>query len=343
MKKPASEYPSISVVMPTLNAASVIEECLDSVVNQDYPKDKIEIVIGDGGSTDKTVEIAKKYGARVYKNKLVTSESGKAVAFHHAKNELVALIDSDNILPGKDWFKKMVAPFADKEVIGSEPWEYTLRKKDGFIDRYCALMGVNDPLCYFLGNYDRLNILSGKWTGLPVQQEDQGGWIKVGLKVPVIPTIGANGAMFRREFLETSGLVGDYLFDIDIISQAATSSVIYFAKVKTGTIHTYCGTDINKFIRKQRRRIKDYLYHQKVGDRFYPWRCQSKVGVLKFAFACLAVFPLVFQAAKGYLKKNDRAWLFHLPACLITFWVYSLEAMMGIFHQEEMSRKGWRQ
>ncbi|MBU3956768.1 glycosyltransferase [Patescibacteria group bacterium] len=58
----SKNLPSISVLIPTLNAASVLGKCLKSIVEQDYPKNKIEIIIAHGGSTDKTLEIAKKYG-----------------------------------------------------------------------------------------------------------------------------------------------------------------------------------------------------------------------------------------------------------------------------------------
>jgi glycosyltransferase involved in cell wall biosynthesis len=54
--------PSISIVIPTYNCERTIKACLDSIVRQDYPKDKIEVIIVDGGSKDKTLEIARKYG-----------------------------------------------------------------------------------------------------------------------------------------------------------------------------------------------------------------------------------------------------------------------------------------
>ncbi len=336
-------WPSISVLMPTLNAASVLDRCLSSIAVQNYPKEKVEIVIADGGSTDRTLEIAKKYGARIFKNPLKTAEAGKATAFHQAKNELVALIDSDNILPDKGWFKRMGEPFLDKEIVGTEPWAYVSRPSDGFIDRYCSLMGMNDPLCYFLGNYDRLNLLSGKWTGLGLKTEDRGDWIKVYLKSPKIPTLGANGAVFRRKFLAESGLVGDYLFDIDILAKMAEKKPVAFAKVKTGMIHLYCGSNIGKFIRKQKRRIKDYLYHEKIGDRKYPWQQQRKIGLLKFVIACVTLLPLIYEAARGYLKKPDRAWIFHPPACWLTLWIYSWSYLQGFWKTEEISRKGWKQ
>lgn len=338
-----NSLPLISVLIPTLNADKVLEGCLKSIARQDYPKKKIEIIVADGGSTDKTLEIAKKYGAKIYKNPLKTGESGKAVALKKAKNELVALIDSDNILLSKNWFKRMIEPFNDSEVIGSEPWEFSYRKKDGFIDRYCALMGMNDPFCYFWGNYDRLNILSGKWTSLQVEQEDRGNWLKVTLKSEAIPTIGANGTILRREILVKSGMVGDYFFDIDILTQLASRKPLKFAKVKIGITHLYCNRDIKKFFRKQRRRIKDYLHYQKIGVRKYPWQNQNKSGLSKFVLSCITIFPLFYQSLKGFFKKPDLAWFFHPIACFVTLWIYSSETILAKFKISPMNRKEWRQ
>ena len=46
-----------------------------------------------------------------------------------AKGDYIALVDSDNLLPTKDWLNQMIDPLIKhKDVIGSEPWEYTWRK-----------------------------------------------------------------------------------------------------------------------------------------------------------------------------------------------------------------------
>ncbi|KKS31965.1 hypothetical protein A2380_01080 [candidate division WWE3 bacterium RIFOXYB1_FULL_43_24] len=344
------EKPAVSILIPTLNASSVLENCLESIKKQNYPTEKIEIIVADGGSTDGTVEMAKKYGAVVVENKLKTGEAGKAAALRAAGGEFVALIDSDNILPDGEWLNQMIEPLLKHaEAVGSEPWKYIWRKEDGFIDRYCALIGMNDPFVMFLGNYDRVNLLTGKWTEVEHDEEDMGGYLLLGLDKRGVPTIGANGTVFRTGFLK-GRVKGDYLFDIDIIaSEIKEKGSVKFIKVKNGIIHTFCGSDIGKFARKQRRRVKDYLFHlNKKGGREFGWGemdlgGKKSGGMVRFVLYTLLVVPVVGQAIVGFLKKADFAWFFHPVACWITLWEYGWGRIGGYFKTAELSREGWGQ
>ncbi len=332
---------SISVIIPTYNAADVLTKCLYSIGNQNYPKDRIEIIIVDAGSTDKTLEIAKKYTNKIYPNLLKTAEAGKAVGIKYAQNEIIAFIDSDNILPEKNWLKKMVEPFSDSEIIGTEPIKYTYRKKDGYITRYCALIGMNDPICFFLENYDRYSYLSEKWTGLNIKIEERENYLKLFLDKNNLPTIGANGTMIRKKLVEKYKKQ-EYLFDIDIIYDLVLQGKNKFAKVKISIIHLFSGT-IFTFYRKQKRRIKDYLFYSKKNLRKYNWGEQKRFGLFKFILYCVLIFPLFIQILIGYCHKPDKAWLFHPLACWITLLVYGKEKIFAFFRIEPMNREGWRQ
>ena len=59
----------ISIIIPTKNNGDILEKCLASIKNLDYPKEELEVIIVDGHSTDETVKIAKKYSCKiVYEN-----------------------------------------------------------------------------------------------------------------------------------------------------------------------------------------------------------------------------------------------------------------------------------
>lgn len=327
------KLPSISIVIPVYNSEKFLPLCLSSIEKQDYPKNKIEIIVIDGGSKDKTIEIARKFKVnKILFNPLRTGEAGKAVGAKTAKNKIIAFIDSDNILPSKGWLKKMVKPFEDREIIGTEPLYYTYRVEDGYITRYCALMGMNDPLCLFIGNYDRYCLLTGRWTDLDIKQEDRGDFIKIELSEREIPTIGANGFLIKRELLNKC-LIGDYLFDIDIVYELVKQKYNKLAKVKVGIVHIFSDS-ILTFAKKQRRRIKDYACYKKLGLRRYPWSSFHKGKVLKFASYTLFTLPLLAQATEGYIKKPDKAWFFHVPACWITSVIYGF-GLLNMFIQRK--------
>jgi glycosyltransferase involved in cell wall biosynthesis len=337
--------PKVSFIIPTLNAAEVLNACLKSIRYQNYPKNSIDIIIIDGGSTDNTLIIAKKYKAKIINNPLKTAEAGKAIGVKNASGQYIALIDSDNILPDKNWLNKMIHPLSkDNSLIGSEPWKFTYRKDGGFIERYSALLGANDPYTYTSGVYDRYNYLTSKWTGLNLNIVNYPNYQKVKLEPGLLlPTIGANGTIFRTEFLKIN-LNSDYLFDIDIISQVINTSnkPLYFAKVKVGIIHTFCESSIKKFIRKQKRRLTDY--YNFLPYRQYNWSANNKTGIAKFSIYTLLIVPSIFDSIRGYIKKPDPAWFFHPLACIISFFLYAsitLRFLLGL--NLSLNRLNWKQ
>lgn len=331
---------TISVVLPTLNAQRVLDKCLTSIAKQNYPQNKLEIIIADGGSTDATLKIARKFGAKIYKNPLKTGESGKAVALYYAKGELVALIDSDNVLPDKNWLKHMTTPFSDPQILGSESWEFTYRKSDNFINRYCALLGMGDPFCLFVGNYDKKSLITGKWTSLDMEQEDKGRYLKIKIGSGILPTIGANGTIWRREILKKAVGKSDYLFDTDIPYLIAKKSY-YFAKVKVGIIHLYC-EGLTDFYRKQKRRAKDFFYLEEKRKRLSTFQRYPEKQFY-FIISTVTFFPLLLQALNGFFKEPDLAWFFHPLACIITLWIYGTETILSLFKKAQMDRREWKQ
>jgi glycosyltransferase involved in cell wall biosynthesis len=105
----------ISVIIPAFNEEKFLGNCLLSLKEQDF-KD-FEIIVVDNNSTDKTAEIAKKFGA------ILISEKNQGVAFARnkgakiAKGEILVFTDADTILP-KNWLLRIKEEFEeDKELI----------------------------------------------------------------------------------------------------------------------------------------------------------------------------------------------------------------------------------
>ena len=91
-------YPKISIVTPNLNCAQFLEETILSVLRQDYPN--LQYIIVDGGSTDGSIDIIKKYDDQL---SFWISEPDKGMydaiqkGFEKCTGELMAWINSDDM------------------------------------------------------------------------------------------------------------------------------------------------------------------------------------------------------------------------------------------------------
>ncbi len=345
MNRTASPHvlPRVSVIIPTFNSGATLEACLQSILAQSVPRDHYEIIIADGGSVDDSRAIAARLGVdRIVENPLRTGEAGKSAGIREARGAFIALIDSDNLLDSPDWLTRMVHPLeTDSTLAAAEPIAFTCRPQDPPLTRYFALLGMNDPLCLAVGNYDRLCGITGRWTDLPVPTRDCGDYLEATLSPTALPTIGANGFVFRRTLLDKVAW-SPYFFDLDIMHQAVLAGFNRVAKVKCGIVHLYCAR-LGDFVRKQDRRIRDFLFFSKTLGRTYPWHHQQTRPVIVFCLQSVTLIPLLIQMIRGWRHHPDRAWLYHLPACWITLWIYGwavIRKSLG-FKPHPKSRDRW--
>ena len=119
--------PRVSFCIPTLNNEDTLEKCLSSIANQDYPS--VEIIVVDGNSKDKTIEIAKRYTNKIFFDSGLLG-SARQTGVENATGEIVALFDSDIIIPHKDWLRKAVECFNYDDRI-STVWPENIAPPDG--------------------------------------------------------------------------------------------------------------------------------------------------------------------------------------------------------------------
>ena len=79
--------PKFSIIVPTKNEENVIRRCLDGILNIDYPKNKMQIIVVDGKSSDDTSKICSEFSEKYPENIQFISEKtvkGKPAALNLA-------------------------------------------------------------------------------------------------------------------------------------------------------------------------------------------------------------------------------------------------------------------
>lgn len=122
-------FPSVSIIIPAYNEEETIRNAIESCLSLNYPKNKLEIIVVNDGSTDRTEEIVREYvdGGLV---KLINKpNTGKADSLNRgidiAKGELIACLDADSEFT-KNALINMIGYFNDPMVGAVTP---TLKAK----------------------------------------------------------------------------------------------------------------------------------------------------------------------------------------------------------------------
>ena len=113
--------PTVSVCIAIHNGAQHLREKLDSLLGQDYPPEKLEVLVYSDGSTDDTDDVVRDYAARDPRIKLIRSERriGKPTALNQlrraARGEILLMTDVRQPL-GRQAVRELVRPLADSRV-----------------------------------------------------------------------------------------------------------------------------------------------------------------------------------------------------------------------------------
>jgi len=110
-------YPLVSVIVPAYNEEKVIENCVESILTCGY--EKMEIKLVDDGSTDRTLELMRKYEDHPMVHVISQVNNGKASAlnrgFQNAKGEILFFVDADGIFTPST-IPEMLKAFTSEKV-----------------------------------------------------------------------------------------------------------------------------------------------------------------------------------------------------------------------------------
>jgi len=118
------KYPSVTIIVPCWNEETTVSKTVHSLLNLDYPKDKLKIMVVDDGSTDNTWQTVQKFANHPQIEIHTKENGGKFTALNYGisklTTDLVGCLDADSYVH-KDSMKKIALYFEDKETMAVAP------------------------------------------------------------------------------------------------------------------------------------------------------------------------------------------------------------------------------
>lgn len=299
----AEAFPRVSVIIPTLNAEALIENCLASIRRQTYPRERCEILLADAFSRDRTREIAQQFGAVVIDDPGRNMEEGKRLALQHAAGEFIVFVDADNEFTHPDCLEQAVRALEQNpQAFGVESYYLPSPKMSSFCAYATHRLHISDPLCWLMSVDPRLVARAGdveRWT-LPGQS----------LAYP----LGANGFVFRRADLDLVK-AREHFQDTHVALHLMRAGRREWLRLRGRGVHHYYVQTLWGFLRKRRRAAVHFLRVQE--EMPVNWM-QEKPPIPAWlaGLYCVTFVGPIYHTLLGLARDRDPRWLWHLPACL---------------------------
>ena len=160
------DSPLISVIIPCRNEEKFIAKCLDSVIANDYPKDRLEVLVVDGMSEDGTREIVERYAKqypfiKLLDNPKKITPTALNIGIKHAKGEIIMRMDAHATYE-KDYISKCIKYLNEYNADNVGGIWKTLPRDNTFIGK-AIVIALSNP--FGIGNaYYRFATKEPRWV-----------------------------------------------------------------------------------------------------------------------------------------------------------------------------------
>lgn len=165
--KTDNQLKSVTILIPARNEELVIDRTLERMLSLDYPKNKMEVIVINDGSTDQTKRIVDTFASkdnriRAIHLPIVPQGRGKAHALNiglkNARHELIAVYDADNN-PEPSALKQLVLHLLSDEELGGVIGKFrTLNKNKNLLTRFINIETLSFQWILQAGRYQALKI-----------------------------------------------------------------------------------------------------------------------------------------------------------------------------------------
>lgn len=252
------------------------------------------------------------------------SEEAKCRGILKAKGDILGFFCADNDLRDTRFLEVMVRYAQDPRVTGAYTAYYDYVPTDTPLSRYFALLGANDPLCWWLGKADRQSFLEQVSHTRTVRFSNGN-----------LPSLGDNGFFIKRHYLSqvqpTPEKFGSCMCLCEDLRRLGYATYWVVAEQK---LWHRTGEDFWDYFRRRWRYVND-LYWKKQAIRRWKMVEQPRdwLGVVGFALCSLIVVPNCLTSIRGYLRVRDPAWWLHPLVCFLLTGLYGTAWVMALWRQ----------
>ena len=162
-KPSGKKLPTFSIIIPAKDEEKVVGRLLNSLLKLDYPSEKKDIVVVEGGSTDRTAKICTEYAAQYSDQIRLVHQSGSNgkpsalnYALKHARGDIVAVFDADNVLES-DLLLRAAGYFEDSATTAVQGRACSINSNENMLARFISYEEMVRYETYIRGK-DTLNL-----------------------------------------------------------------------------------------------------------------------------------------------------------------------------------------
>lgn len=318
-------YPLVSIIITTLNSDKTITRVLDSIQVQDYPKDRIEVLIYDAGSTDRTRDIIQKYNYRVIDNPRILPTWAKYFGYQEARGKYLMFLDSDEVVKNRNSLSRKIRVLESrKNVYAITGSGYESPREYPFLNRYINEFG--DPFSFFIYRLSKdykyyLNDIKHRYQVIEESEDYLVTSYFNTKKLPIIELV-AMGSVINLQYIRKN--LPEIRRNPEILSHIfylLISKESYIAILKNDIILHYSSNTYKRYLGKLSSRVIYNIFTPGIEgysgrNRFFNEGLRNK-KYLFLPYALSFIMPLIDSVCL-IISRHSIGYIIHVPLTVYT-------------------------